>query len=175
MRTDPAGSVVALGGSVSVVQSGLLDALRGMDIRLLDRNRPGISAAEVDRMRVEGFSADVFIASSNAITSDGRLVNIDGSGNRVACMMHGPAKVVLLAGMNKVVASLEDAMSRIRNHAAPLNAVRLDRDTPCARTGFCDEPGCRPPGRICGQVAVIENSKTAGRMTVVLTGEHLGF
>jgi hypothetical protein len=168
-------AVVAFGGSVSLVQSGLLDMLRGMEVDLLDRSRPGLAPAAVEEMRVRGGSADVYFSSVNAVTADGRIVCIDGSGNRVGSILYGPRQVILLAGTNKIVASLDDAMSRVRNHAAPLNAVRLGKDTPCARTGFCDESSCAMPGRICGQVMVVEMSRTPGRMHIVFVGADLGF
>jgi hypothetical protein len=168
-------AVVGFGGSVSLVQSGLLDMLRGMEVDLLDRSRPGLAPAAVEEMRVRACSADVYLSSVNAVTADGRIVCIDGSGNRVGSILYGPRQVILFAGTNKIVASLDDAMSRVRNHAAPLNAVRLGKDTPCARTGFCDEPSCAMPGRICGQVMVVEMSRTPGRMHIVFVGADLGF
>jgi hypothetical protein len=126
-------------------------------------------------MRVRAFSADLYFSSANAVTADGRIVCIDGSGNRVGSILYGPRQVILLVGTNKIVASLDEAMSRVRNIAAPLNAIRLGKDTPCARTGFCDEPACGMPGRICCQVMVVEMNRTAGRLHVVFVGEDLGF
>jgi hypothetical protein len=171
----PRNAVVALGGSMSVTQSGLLDALRGMTIELLDRYRPGLTAEEVHEMRLRAMHADVLVASCNAVTADGRLVNEDGVGNRVGGMIFGPAKVILLVGVNKIVGSLDEAISRIRNVAAPPNCVRLGHRTPCAETGFCDDEHCVPPERICCQLTVIEANRFPGRITVVFAGEALGF
>jgi hypothetical protein len=171
----PVNAVVALGGSMSVSQSGLLDILRRMPIQLLDRYRPGISAEEAQEMRMAAMHADVMIASCNAVTADGRLVNEDGVGNRVSGMIFGPAQVILLVGVNKIVASLEEAISRIKNVAAPPNCVRLGHRTPCAETGFCDDEHCLPPERICCQLTVIEANRFPGRITVVFAGEALGF
>lgn len=171
----PAKSLVAMGGSVTIVESGLVEVLRGLDIELLDRYREGVSREEIDAMRKRGMQADVLIASCNAITADGRLVNEDGLGNRVAGIIFGPKKVILMAGMNKLVGTVEEGVARIRSVCAPLNSVRFGVDTPCARTGFCEDANCFPPTRICNQLTIIEGSAIAGRITIVLVGEPLGF
>ncbi len=171
----PDGVLVGLGGSESIIESGLLDALRERDIRLLDRYKNGLSKDEVWEMRREGLSADIYISSSNAVTMDGKIVNMDGVGNRVAAMVFGPAKVILLVGMNKVVKTVKDAVSRIKNYAAPRNAVRVKVDTPCSKTGICREKDCTPPNRICSQLVILESSISPDRIKVVLVGEKLGF
>jgi len=171
----PQDALVGLGGSETIIESGLVDALRGMDIRLLDRYREDIGKDEVDTMRRESLLSDIFISSSNALTADGRPVNIDGLGNRVAAMIYGPKKVILMVGMNKVVPTVDDAISRIKNLAAPINAIRVGASTPCATAGFCQEPHCSPPHRICGQLVITEASPIPGRLTVVLVGEDLGY
>jgi len=174
-RMVPAGSLVGLGGSETIIESGLVDALRRMDIRLLDRYKEGVSKEEVNEMRRRGLAADIFICSSNAITADGKLVNIDGTGNRVAAMIFGPAQVIVMAGMNKVAPDLAAAIARVRNSAAPANSLRVGVETPCSKTGFCQDPHCHPPHRICCQLVVTEASMTPGRVTVVLVGETLGY
>lgn len=174
-RRIQAGSLVGLGGSETLIETGLVDALRRMDIRLLDRYRAGVSKKEVDEMRRQGMLADVYIMSSNAVTADGRLVNIDGTGNRVAALAFGPRQVLLLVGMNKVCSGLEAAIARARNVAAPPNSLRVNADTPCSHTGFCQDPHCHPPHRICCQLAITEASMTPGRLLVVLVGESLGY
>ena len=171
----PKGSIVGLGGSVTVIQTGLIEALRKQDIRLLDRFKEGVSVEEVDAMRRENMISDVFIASSNAITLDGKLVNMDGMGNRVAAMIYGPKKVILVIGMNKVTANVMEAISRIKTTAAPLNAIRVNKKTPCFVTGVCHDPQCAPPNRICSQLVIIESSTVPGRISVVLIGEEYGF
>lgn len=171
----PNDSLVAFGGSVTIIQSGLLDALRTMSIKLLDRYRDDVTDEEIDEMRRQGMHADILIASSNAITTDGKIVCEDGLGNRVAGIIYGPPKVILIVGINKLVPSVEAAVARIKNIAAPLNSVRLAKDTPCARTGFCDDANCFQPERICGQLVIIESSSEKNRITVVLVGEELGF
>jgi len=174
-RMIPAGSLVGLGGSETILESGLVDALRRLDIRLLDRYRQGVSKEEVQEMRHRGLSADIYICSSNAVSADGKLVNMDGTGNRVAALIFGPKKVIVMAGMNKVAADVEAAISRVRNTAAPANSLRVGADTPCSKTGFCQDPHCHPPNRICCQLVVTEASMTPGRVTVVLVGESLGY
>jgi hypothetical protein len=175
LKMIPDNVLVGLGGSETIVETGLVDALREKNIRLLDRYKEGISKEEVDAMRREGLLSDVYIASSNAITVDGKLVNMDGIGNRVAAMIFGPKKVILMAGMNKVVRTVEDAISRIKNHAAPLDAVRVNKKTPCYHLGYCNEPHCYPPNRICSQLVILEASMVTGRIMVVLVGEDLGY
>jgi hypothetical protein len=174
-RMIPAGSLVAMGGSETIIEAGLVDALRRMDIRLLDRYKEGVSKEEVDAMRRQGLLADIYICSSNAITSDGKLVNMDGTGNRVAAMIFGPKKVIVMAGMNKVAFNLDSAIARVRNTAAPANSLRVNVETPCSKTGFCQDPHCHPPRRICCQLVVTEANMTPGRLTVFLVGENLGY
>ncbi|MBN2245306.1 MAG: lactate utilization protein [Candidatus Aminicenantes bacterium] len=175
VKMIPQNSLVGLGGSESIMESGLIEELRKLDIRLLDRYKEGLSKEEINKMRREALLSDVFITSSNAVTVDGKLVNIDGTGNRVAAVIYGPSKVIFLVGMNKVVRTLEEAISRIKNHAAPLNAVRVGVETPCYHLGCCNEPHCFPPNRICSQVVIIETNSTPGRIMVVLVGDELGF
>lgn len=169
------GALVGLGGSETIIESGLVDALRKKDIRLLDRYKEGVTKDEVDAMRQEGMISDVYITSSNAVTMDGKLVNIDGTGNRVAAMIFGPKKVIHMVGMNKAVRTVEDAISRIKNHAAPLNSVRVNIETPCYHLGYCNDPHCHPPHRICSQLVILEANMVPDRVMVVLVGEELGF
>ncbi|MBN1221824.1 MAG: lactate utilization protein [Candidatus Aminicenantes bacterium] len=171
----PDGALVGLGGSMTIIETGLIDALRKMNIRLLDRYKEGVTPERINEMRRESLLSDVFIASSNAITSDGKLVNQDGVGNRVAAMIYGPKKVILMVGMNKVVRSVEDGIARIKTTAGPINAVRVQVDTPCSKLGFCSDPNCHPPYRICNQLVVTESSSDPERITVVLIGESLGY
>jgi hypothetical protein len=174
-RMIPENSLVGLGGSVTIIESGLVDALRKMDIRLLDRYKEGVTPERVAEMRREGLLSDIYIASSNAMTSDGKLVNQDGVGNRVAAMIYGPKKVILMVGMNKVVKSVDEAIARIKTTAAPINAVRVQVDTPCSKLGFCNDPHCHPPNRICNHLVITEACGDAQRITVVLIGEALGY
>jgi hypothetical protein len=171
----PPQASVALGGSVTVMQTGLLTALRSMHIDLLDRYRPGVSDEEMERIILRSMTADVLVMSCNAITADGKLVNEDGRGNRVAGLIFGPKKVIIMAGVNKIVPSLEDGLTRIKDVAAPLNCIRLGYDTPCTHTGFCDDANCHPPGRMCSQISIIESNRVKDRLNVFLVGEELGY
>jgi len=171
----PEGALVGLGGSVTIIETGLVEALRKMNIRLLDRYKEGVTPQRVNEMRREGLLSDVYIASSNAVTSDGKLVNQDGTGNRVAALVYGPKKVILMVGMNKVVKSLDEAIGRIKTTAAPINAVRVGANLPCSKLGFCNDPHCHPPNRICNHLLITEACSDPKRITVVLVGESLGY
>lgn len=169
----PPNPSVGFGGSVTLVQSGMLDALKAdPSIRLLDREAAK-TADEKEEIYRSHFSADAYFMSSNAITADGELVNIDGSGNRVAALIFGPKEVIILAGMNKIVPSVEEAINRVRNTATPPNCIRLDKQTPCAVTGRCAD--CLAPDCICNQIAITRRSGKKGRIKVLLIGEMLGF
>jgi hypothetical protein len=174
-KTIKEGELVGLGGSETIIETGLIDELRKLKIKLLDRYKEGVSKTEIDKMRTEGLLSDVFIASTNAITLDGKLVNEDGTGNRVACMIYGPKKVIIIAGMNKVVPTVEEAVKRIKSKAAPLDSMRVGIETPCHYTGICNEPHCFPPKRICSQLVIIESSMIKDRINVFLIGEDIGY
>jgi L-lactate utilization protein LutB len=174
-RMIPERSTVAIGGSVSLMQSGMLDVLRRMNVDFLDRYKPGLTDAEIEQLGLRSITADVHIASCNAVTADGKLVNEDGRGTRVAGIIYGPRKVILMVGVNKIVSTVEEGLARIKEIAAPLNCVRLGLDTPCVRTGFCDDANCHPPARICCQISIIESNRVKDRLNVFLVGEELGY
>ena len=167
--------LVGLGGSETIIETGLIDELRKLNIQLLDRYKEGTTKAEIDKMRREGLLSDVFISGTNAITLDGKLVNQDGVGNRVACMIYGPKKVIIVCGMNKVVTTVDEAIVRIKSIAAPLDSIRVGIETPCYHTGVCNEPNCYPPKRICSQLSVIESSLFKDRINFFLIGEEFGY
>lgn len=165
-------------GSESVGGLGLwaeIAALPG--VTLLDPYAPGLAKEEGAELRRQGLLADVMVASSNAITIDGRLVNLDGTGNRVAGMIFGPGKVILLVGMNKVAGDVESAMDRVRTYAAPANNMRLAEayglKNPCVEDGRCHQ--CASETRICNAWSIIEGSAVKDRIHVVLVGEDLGY
>lgn len=168
----PKGSVVSWGGSASLTESGMMDALRANDYTLIDR-----AAAKTDQERRDIYArtvmSDYYFCSTNALTLEGELVNIDGNGNRVACIIHGPAHVMLIVGMNKVVKDIDSAIKRVRTNACPPNAIRLHMNTPCAVTGKCAD--CLSPECFCNQIVVTRRSRHAGRIKVFLVGEELGF
>lgn len=166
-------STVSFGGSMTLAESGMLDALKGRgDITLLDRS-VAASPEEVSEIYHKALSADYYFMSSNAIAATGQLVNIDGTGNRVAALIYGPANVIVLAGMNKVTPTVEDAMVRVKNTASPINAARLNRNTPCTHSGLCSD--CLSPDCICAQTVVTRRSNQANRIKVILIGEPLGY
>lgn len=168
----PAGSSIGWGGSATLSESGLMDALADKDYRLIDR-MAGKTPEETKKIYGEICMSDYYLMSTNAITLDGELINIDGRGNRVAFLCYGPDYVIILAGMNKVVSSVEEGVSRTRNIAAPPNTVRLNKNTPCAATGRCGD--CYSPDCICSQLVVTRRSGVPGRIKVILVGEELGF
>ena len=170
----PPGATIFRCGSVTATAMGLWRSLAARPgVKLLDPYQPGISPADSLAVRRQGLLADMMIASCNAITLDGRLVNLDGVGNRVAAMMFGPSKVILIVGMNKVAPDLDSAMARVKHYAAPVNAIRIGRDTPCAANGLCVD--CRSPNRVCNLWSIIEGQRTQGRIHVKLVGEDLGY
>ena len=172
LKLMPEGSVVSWGGSMSISECGLMDALRAGNYTLIDR-----AAAKTPQEKREIYAktvmADYYLMSTNAITMDGELVNIDGFCNRVACLCAGPENVVIIAGMNKVVKNVESGLDRIRTKAAPPNTVRLNKNTPCAKTGICGD--CFSPDCICSQTVITRRSGIPGRIKVILVNEDLGF
>ncbi|MEH2941836.1 lactate utilization protein [Lachnospiraceae bacterium KK002] len=169
----PSDSTVSFGGSMTLAESGMADALRQRDdITLLDRSKAG-TPEEVKEIYHKSLNADYYFMSSNAITAEGELVNIDGTGNRVGALIYGPEHVIILAGMNKVSPTLEEAVSRIKNVASPLNANRLNRNTPCAATGLCAD--CLSPDCICSHTVITRKSAPEKRIKIILIGEPLGY
>ena len=169
----PEGSSVGWGGSVSVEEIGLKEAVRGPKYKAIDRDAVS-DPAEKTRLMKQCLSADVFLMGTNALTQDGELVNIDGTGNRLAAMCFGPDSVIVIAGINKLAPDLDTAIARARSVAAPINAARFPGlDTPCAKTGLC--ANCRSENCICNQILITRNSRPAGRIKVIVVGEELGF
>lgn len=166
------GSSIGWGGSYSVDAIGLKEVLETGNYTTIDRAK-ATSVEEGDRIQRECFSADYFLTSTNAITEDGVLVNIDGNSNRVAAICFGPKKVIMVAGVNKIVKSEADAFSRARNIAAPINAQRFPIKTPCKVTGTCAD--CKSPQTICCQFVMTRYSKHKDRIHVILVDENLGF
>ncbi len=167
----PNKKVVTYGGSVSLDEVGIKEAVEEAGHDLLRREKY-VTPEEKRECFAKQTLADVFMMSTNAITLDGELVNIDGSGNRVACLSFGPTEVIVVAGMNKVVSNVEEGIARSRNFAAPPNTVRLGCDTPCAKIGQC---GNCLNDTICCQLVVTRASRVPGRIKVILVGEELGY
>ena len=170
----PPGATVFRCGSMTAVGLGLWEAIAALpEVNLIDPYRPELSPEEGLELRRQGLTADVMIASTNAITLDGKLVNLDGMGNRVAAMAFGPKKVILVVGMNKVAPDLESAVARVKHYAAPVNAIRFGIKTPCVETGLCSD--CKSPQRICNMWSTIEGHMIKDRIHVKLVGENLGY
>ncbi len=170
----PRGATVFRCGSMTATGMGLWEDIANLpEVNLIDPYRPELKPEEGLELRRQGLTADVMVASSNAVTLDGKLVNLDGMGNRVAAMTFGPGRVFLLVGMNKVAPDVDTAMDRVKHYAAPVNAVRLGLKTPCVETGLCSD--CRAPQRICNMWSVIEGHMIKGRIHVKLIGENLGY
>ena len=172
----PAGATVMNGGSTTLEQIGFLEALANGPYDWL---RPGIAAiADPDeriRVRRRAGTADYFVGGINAVTASGEILNADGGGNRVAAYAYGAGKLLLVAGVNKIVPDIAAAFERLRNRAAVEECRSLGASTPCALTGRCDNAACRGPDRQCGKVLVIENERIAGRICVVMIGAALGY
>jgi len=171
----PKDAKVGLGGSVTLREIGLIKALNERGNTLADHWRPGISKEEARQARHNQLTSDVFLTSTNAVTADGKLLNIDGTGNRVAAMIFGPRKVIVVAGVNKIVKDLDEAMRRVRNVATPMNAKRLESKTPCYFTGVCAEDQCQLPERLCHIITILERRPNETETTVVLVGGRLGY
>ena len=169
----PPGAVVSWGGSVTLEQIGLLDRVRRGGYAVIDRDRAKDAQERIERMR-QALLCDVFLTSFNALSEDGILVNVDNRGNRTAAIAFGPKSVIAVVGMNKVCRTAADAEIRARTYAAPLNAARLGLEkTPCAVTGSCAD--CRAEECICATVVRTRMCTPAGRITVILVGEPLGY
>lgn len=167
----PEGASVGWGGAMSAQQIGLMDAVKNGNFAAIDRD-----SAENAQQRMElekqAHFADVFLTGANAISVDGEMVNIDGYGNRVSAIICGPKNILVIAGMNKVVDTLEDAISRARTVAAPANQQRFLRQTPCTVTGVCAD--CKSPDCICNHIVITRHCRPAGRIQFILVGEELG-
>ena len=169
----PAGSVISWGGSMTIHECGVPQALKDRgDCEVLDRSLY-TTPEQQKEFAVKTFQSDYFLMSTNAITLDGELVNIDGYGNRVASLIYGPEHVIIIAGMNKVVPDVKQGFDRVRNIASPPNTIRLSKDTPCAKTGKCGN--CMSPDCICNQIVVTRRSRDKQRIIVILVNENLGF
>lgn len=165
---------VSWGGSMTLVSTGLYDALKGStDMEVLDTYDKKLSPEESLERRRQSLLVDLFLTGTNAVTESGQLVNLDMIGNRIGGITFGPKHVIILVGRNKITTDLEEAMSRIKDYVAPVNSMRLDKKTPCAKTSYCEE--CKSPDRICNSWVITEKSFPKGRVKVVLINQDLGF
>lgn len=177
----PEGSTVSCGGSVTLAETGVMELLRSGYYDFLDRARPGITPEEVQQVYRDTFSADGYFCSANAITMQGELVNVDGNSNRIAALLFGPKTVIVVAGINKIVANAEEGFKRIKTIAAPQNTKRLDCKTYCLEKGVCVAAegtlgsGCGSKDRICRNYLVCGPQRIPGRIKVLLVNEELGY
>ena len=172
MALLPEGSTVGWGGAISASQVGVQAAVHAGSYNVIDRAQFSDPAEKLRCMR-QCFDADYFITGANALCLEGQMVNIDGNGNRVGMIVYGPKNIIVVAGMNKVCATLEDAVRRARTVAAPMNQQRFGLPNPCTCTGVCAD--CLSESSICNQILITRNCKPAGRIKFVLVGEELGF
>lgn len=172
LSTLPKGSVIGWGGSESIKECGLLEEIQKGGYELLDRSLAR-TPEESRQIYAKTVLADYYLMSTNAITLGGELINIDGNGNRVACLIQGPSHVIIIAGMNKVVSDVPGGVARVRNMASPANAIRLNRNLSCAASGVCHD--CLSPECFCNQIVVTRRSMHPGRIKIYLVGEELGY
>lgn len=168
---------VSWGGSMTLEETGIKSFLEENGYKTINRDKAKTREEKLELVK-QGLFSDVFLMSANAISEDGELVNIDGTGNRVSALCYGPKRIFVIAGMNKVVKTLEDAYSRARNYAAPVNAKRIegiftDMETPCIKTGSCMD--CKSETSICSQIVTTRLSVPKGRITVFLINEQYGY
>lgn len=166
-------STIGLGGSYTLNQLGIIDEIRSGPFKLLDRYDPRLTPQQVNEVLRQSLLCDYYLTSTNAITLDGQLINIDGRGNRVAAMIFGPKKLIIVAGVNKIVNTVEEGILRTRNLASPRNAKRLEKNTPCTITGKCED--CGSSDRICRHMVITHSQMIQGRATFIIVGESLGF
>lgn len=167
------GGTVGMGGTETVKETGLLDAVKAANhLEFIDRDTAK-TPEEKRAIYLQSMGCKYYLMSSNAVTVDGELINIDGNGNRIACLVFGPEQVILLVGMNKVVKDVDSGIERIGIYAAPANAARLGTRTPCGVTGHCAD--CHSEDCMCAHTVITRHSRQAGRIKVILVGEELGF
>lgn len=167
------GDTVSVGGSMTLFETGIIDFLRCGRYNFLDRYKEGLKPDDMKNIYRQSFSADAYITSSNAITENGELYNVDGNGNRVAAMLYGPDSVIVIAGVNKIVRDIDEAIERTREIASPANCKRLNKNTPCTKTGYCMD--CSSNERICNEYVLIKRQGKKGRIKVILVGKELGY
>lgn len=169
----PTDATVGIGGSWTLIQLNVVELLEARGNTVFCHHKPGLTPEEILDIRRKQLTCDVFLTSTNAITEDGRLVNMDATGNRVAAMMFGPKKVIVIAGENKIAENFEAAMQRIRKTAAPQNNKRLNRPNPCVNAGECMD--CQGPTRLCNITTILHKKPPVSDIHVFVVGESLGY
>lgn len=169
----PQGSSVGCGDSLTLEQTGVFDFLRSGNYVFYDKHKSGLTPEEKRSIYLQNFAADTFITGTNAVSEDGKLFNIDGNGSRVAPMLYGPAQVIVVVGRNKLTKTVEDAIERTRQIAAPLDALRLKKHTPCTKLNRCVD--CKHEERICNDFVLITRQRVAGRIKVIIVNNDFGY
>ncbi len=169
----PQNATIAAGGSMTLFETNLIAFLRSGYYQFYDRHQSGLTAEEIHSIYAKAFTVDGYFASSNAVTESGYLYNVDARGNRVAAMIYGPKRVILIVGTNKIVKTVNDAIQRNEEIAAPANCIRLNRGTPCQKTGQCSD--CRSKGRICSSFTTIKFQSDPDRIHVIFINGDFGY
>ncbi|HOX16834.1 MAG TPA: lactate utilization protein [Spirochaetales bacterium] len=167
------GKTVGFGGSMTVKALGIQEKAKELGAEILDHNAQGLSPDGKLAVLRRQLTCDVFVSGSNAVTLEGDIVNVDGNGNRVAALTFGPAKTVVVVGVNKIVRDLDEAMARIESYASPMNNKRLDKTNPCVKTGLCED--CEGATRICRVYQILRRKPSLSDFTVVIVGARLGY
>ena len=158
---------------MTLFETGVIEFLRNGKFNFLDRYKEGLNADDIKDIFRKTFSANAYFVSSNAVTEKGELYNVDGTGNRVAAMIYGPDNVIVIVGVNKIVRDVQEAIERNKEYAAPANAKRLNRNTPCTKVGYCMD--CSSSERICNDYVLIRRQGRKGRIKVIIVGKELGY
>ena len=166
-------SKVSCGGSMTLFETGVIDHLKSGRYEFLDRYKEGLTQDEIKEIFRQSFLSDAYVTSTNAITENGEIYNVDGNGNRVAAMLYGPDKVIIVAGVNKIVPNVEEAIIRTKEYASPINAKRLNKETPCTKIGRCVE--CNSDNRICNEYTLIKRQIDKNRIHVIFLNDNLGY
>lgn len=168
-----ANSKVSCGGSMTLFETGVMEHLKSGRYEFLDRYKEGLTHHEIKEIFRQSFLCDAYVTSTNAITENGEIYNVDGNGNRVAAMLYGPDKVIIVAGINKIVSNLEQAIVRTKEFASPINAKRLDRETPCTKIGQC--VNCNSDKRICNEYTLIKRQNDKNRIHAIFINDSFGY
>lgn len=175
------GDTISCGGSITLAECGVLELMRSGEYNFFDRTKEGLTREDINQIYRKVFTADAFITSSNAVTENGELINVDGNGNRIAAITFGPKSVICIVGANKIVKNVDEGFKRVKTIAAPKNAVRLSTDTPCRTLGHCIYPdgdiatGCKSPHRLCAHYTVEAFQRIKNRIKVIITKDNLGY
>ena len=167
------GETVSVGGSMTLFETKIIDFLRSGRYNFLDRYKENLTQTDLKEIYRKSFSANTYFASANEITEEGEIFNVDGNGNRVAAILYGPDKVILIVGVNKIVKNIDEAIKRNKDISGPANAKRLNLQTPCAKVGYCMD--CESKDRICCEYTVIKRQRNENRIHVIFVNDNLGF